>query len=168
MKPTKEQIESVIIKLHGYDVIIDKSSFDFVSKYKWFFSISTKGTSNIYFRRSVKLGNGKWGKVALHRELLGVTDGSLCVDHINGNTLDNRISNLRIATKSQNGMNSKVKKNSPTGITGVVPHRNTGRFIAQISVNRKNIYLGMFDDINSAIECRKKYEEEYFGEYARK
>jgi HNH endonuclease/AP2 domain len=63
------------------------------------------------------------------------------IDHINGIKTDNRISNLRLVTPNQNQQNRKPKKGG-TGIKGV--WRSKNRFIAQIAVNGKSIYLGSF------------------------
>ena len=67
-----------------------------------------------------------------------------CVDHINGNGHDNKIANLREATHAENGQNMKVRVNNTTGLTGASFHNQTGKWRSQITVNRKNIYLGLF------------------------
>ena len=87
------------------------------------------------------------------------------VDHINRNTLDNRIENLREASKSQNARNSKVYKNNVSGITGVRWDNQKQKWQSSIRVNSIQTHLGFFEEINDAIESRKKAEEKYFGEF---
>lgn len=101
----------------------------------------------------------------LHSYLMKPSKGYV-VDHINGNKLDNRRTNLRVCTPRQNSFNSRVSKNNKLGVKGVslTPH---GRYRARIMVNRKEIRLGHFEKIEDAIIARKKAERKYFGEYAR-
>lgn len=96
---------------------------------------------------------------ALHygKEPMGV------IDHINGDKLDNRISNLRDVTQQENVFNSKLGKNNSSRITGVVWHKKAEKWCAQIMVNRKQIYLGLFESKNKAIKARKNAEQKYFG-----
>lgn len=69
----------------------------------------------------------------------------LVIDHINGNFYDNRISNLRLATQSQNGMNRLLSKANKLRIKGVSWDRDRKKFKAVISVSGKIIQLGRFD-----------------------
>lgn len=87
------------------------------------------------------------------------------IDHINGNRLDNRISNLRLATMSQNLANSVIHRNNKSGFKGV--SRIETRFRAQIKKDGKVIYLGLFA---SALEAHEAYCEaaaRLHGEFAR-
>lgn len=88
------------------------------------------------------------------------------IDHINGNGLDNRKCNLRLATKSQNAMNHKLRKDNSTGFTGVRKLRS-GNYSARIKVGGKEINLGTFSNIEDAIKTREEAEIKYFGEYRR-
>ncbi len=89
------------------------------------------------------------------------------IDHINGNKLDNRISNLRLANNAENSRNCKLSKNNSSGITGVVFHKTANKWLAQIMLNRKNHYLGLYDTIEAAAKARKKAETQYFGQFAK-
>lgn len=84
------------------------------------------------------------------------------IDHINRNKLDNRINNLRIADATLNARNASISKNNTSGHVGVTWHKGAGKWIAQINVNRKNIYLGCHENIEDAINARKQAEREHF------
>lgn len=83
------------------------------------------------------------------------------IDHINGSTIDNRISNLRSVSQAENAKNLKKYKNNTTGIPGVHWHKSQSRWQSSIGVNGKLIYLGSFTDIDCAIEARKEAEVKY-------
>ena len=88
------------------------------------------------------------------------------VDHINGLKYDNRKSNLRICTYSDNSKNQKKRSNNTSGVTGVSWCEKDSCWVAQICVNGRTMYLGGFQEKSDAIKVRKKAEEKYFGEYS--
>jgi hypothetical protein len=63
-------------------------------------------------------------------------------------------------------MNCKVSKNNTSGVTGVTWNKQNNNWIAQISINRKNIHIGSFDKFEDAKKARREAEDKYFGEYA--
>jgi hypothetical protein len=87
------------------------------------------------------------------------------VDHINGDKKDNRWSNLRLATCSENGMNAKQKLGA-SGIRGVVFCPSARKYRAQIYIRRKRKTIGYFDNIADAQEARKRAEDELHEEFA--
>ena len=89
------------------------------------------------------------------------------IDHINGNRLDNRICNLRLASNQENSFNTKIKKNNTSGCTGVTWSQNAKKWMAQIVVNNKTIYLGIFKDKNLAIQTRENAVKAHFGVFAK-
>lgn len=89
------------------------------------------------------------------------------VDHVNGDTLDNRKCNLRIVTNQQNSMNCSKPLNNTSGYKGVYFDKSRKKWVANIKVNRKTIFLGRFDNIEDAYKARLEAEEKYFGEYRR-
>ena len=88
------------------------------------------------------------------------------VDHVNHDVYDNRKKNLRVCTQSNNMMNGAKKKSNTSGITGVWWSNHSNKWIAEIMVNQKKIYLGSFADIVDAANERKQAEEIYFGKYS--
>jgi len=87
------------------------------------------------------------------------------IDHINGVKSDNRIENLRCATSSQNGANSRVSSNNTSGWCGVYKQGNI--FRAQIHVNRKTHCLGTFTDSREAALAYNYAAEKFFGKFSR-
>ena len=98
----------------------------------------------------------------LHRFLLNAPNGTY-VDHINGNTLDNRRQNLRICTNSANLRNGRIRTNNISGFTGVGFNKNRNKWEARIKVKYKQINLGRFDSKQMAIKARKKAEQKYWN-----
>lgn len=89
------------------------------------------------------------------------------IDHINLNKLDNWFDNFREATRAQNNINSvPVQKNSSVR-KGVSWHSQMSKWRAYITVSCRQISLGLFDDVNKAIDARVAAESKYYGEYAR-
>lgn len=76
------------------------------------------------------------------------------VDHINHVRNDNRLFNLRFVTRSENSKNQSLSSKSTTGVTGVSFLKARKKYIAQIGVNRKLIYLGMFETLEEAAAAR--------------
>lgn len=83
------------------------------------------------------------------------------VDHINHDTTDNRIENLRIVSRSGNMRNKSIDKRNTSGATGVYYHRKNKKWYAQIMHNKKRIHLGFFCSFDLAVEARKEAELKY-------
>jgi len=87
------------------------------------------------------------------------------IDHRDGDGLNNRRSNLRKATDSQNLSNrTRINKNNTSGCTGVIPTRN-GRWKAVLHCRRKNVYLGTYSDKADAVLARLKGEAKYYKSF---
>lgn len=97
----------------------------------------------------------------MHRIVSG--NQGQCVDHINGNKLDNRRSNLRVCSQVENQQNRHViNKNNTSGVKGVSWFKPHQKWCAEIWVRGKKICLGYFDDKDAAAKARKLGEEKYF------
>jgi hypothetical protein len=88
------------------------------------------------------------------------------IDHINRNPADNRWCNLRPATQSQNMSNLLLTKASTSGHKGVHWHRAAGKWTAKIKVNKKSFYLGLFDNIENAIEAYRDASKKLHGAFS--
>lgn len=134
---------------------IDKEDYDKVKDITW--HQNNKG----YI---VGIINGVYIKI--HRLIMNCPDG-MDVDHKHGKDSrnDNRKSNLRIATRTQNSRNKQIQSNNKSGCTGVSFDNGKQRWRAEIWTP-KRIHLGWFKDFSDAVAARKKAEEEIFGEWS--
>jgi HNH endonuclease len=127
--------------------LIDDEDYDKVSGYKWYYS--GRGYANT--NKSIKM----------HRLIMDAPPG-MVVDHINGNTLDNRKANLRIVKQSTNIRNGKLRSNNKSGFKGVNYHKARKQWRAYIMVDYKHINLGWFTVKEDAIKARLEAERRYF------
>ena len=88
------------------------------------------------------------------------------IDHKNRKPSDNRFSNLRKASHAQNIRNRSKAKNNTTGFVGVYWIKRIQKWKAQITLKRKSIHLGIFDNIKEAIKVRRLAAVKYHGEFA--
>ena len=135
--------------------------------------VGTK-VGNVFLRHAystpgIRITMSGRGMFSAHRVAYAIYHGSIPqdmdVDHINGNGLDNRISNLRLVTIPQNMANRGDNRNNTSGVKGVVLRR--GHFIARIGVGGKLINLGEYRTMQEAIDARRAGEAAHFGQYAR-
>ncbi len=88
------------------------------------------------------------------------------IDHKNRNGCDNRWSNLRLATPTQNAQNASLRIDNTSGRSGVARHSNCDMWRAYITANKKVFYLGLFKDFDDAVAAREAAEIEMFKEFA--
>ena len=122
----------------GKCAIVDQKDFYWLNNFDWF----TKRNNKSFY--AVRLDNdcAKWPTlVSMHRELMNSPEGFF-VDHRNTDTLDNRSSNLRLATRSQNQWNRRKRKNTSSQFTGVSFYKRLGNWTACINVAKKE-YLSV-------------------------
>jgi hypothetical protein len=157
-----------ILLTKGFVTIVDAVDADLL-QYKWSVKLSRKTE---YAARGIGKNN-KVITIRMHRVILSrilgrdLINGEV-VDHINGNGLDNRRSNLRLATVAENNRNANKSMKPVSGLKGAYPIRD--RWRSYICIDRKQIYLGEYDTAREAhvayCEAAKKYHGEFanFGE----
>lgn len=105
--------------------------------------------------------------VYLHRIVMKASKNDV-IDHKNHDKHDNRKRSLRIGTQSNNMMNTSMRIDNTSGITGVYQDKRNGRWISEIHYKNKKIFLGSFENKDDAIATRRKAEEYYFDEWSYK
>jgi hypothetical protein len=90
----------------------------------------------------------------------------LNLDHVQGDSLDDRIEQLRPSSQSQNAANARIRSNNTSGIKGVFWEPKRKKWQAQIKVNYKAQFLGRFDDKAEAEAAYMNAARKYFGEFA--
>jgi hypothetical protein len=96
----------------------------------------------------------------------GCDPGQLCIDHIDENKLNNKFSNLRLATSSQNGFNITKTKSNTSGHRGVSWHKKFQKYQAYIDFKGQCFYLGLHETFEQAVATRQAKELELYGEFS--
>lgn len=144
---------------------VDVDCLDF----KWTLAVY-KGTHSYLMRRAPRSQGGH--VIFLHRVILEralgrpLNEGEF-TDHINGDTLNNCRSNLRLANKAQNQMNQAKRKDNKSGVRGVCWVTGKKKWRATVAAYGKEHHLGYFDNIEDAIEARRAGEKRWHGEFSR-
>lgn len=121
--------------------------------------IQSNGYRQIIFRRSSYLAHRLAWFLYYRQHPPG------CIDHINGDRDDNRIINLRPATRSQNCMNSTVRKTSKSGVKGVTWCSKRGQWRATLEKNGLVLLSARYDKLDDAVAARRAAECLHFGVY---
>lgn len=142
----------------GYFTLIDKEDFEKVSVHSWYANVSPDGqvyAIRVYKRRGYKL----------HRVLIGAKAGEM-VDHINGDSLDNRKINLRIVSPTMNNANQKPRKNKKysnfKGVSYLISGNRSKRWTSSVQIEGKTIRLGYFLTEEDAFQAYRKKHLELF------
>lgn len=143
----------------GYVTVIDEADAAVTGGHRWYAYV-------VPHRKAVYAGTHINGKsVYLHR-LLAPEWAE--VDHADGDGLNNRRSNLRDGTGlSKNKPNRGIQRNNTSGFKGVGWNKAQRKWVANIKVNRKQIYLGTYDTPQAAADAYDQAAVLHFGEYAK-
>jgi hypothetical protein len=136
-----------------------------LAAFKWCAKRDRDGRKWYAIRKAPRDG-GPGRRMWLHREVLGVTDPKVEVDHKDGNGLDCRRHNLRAATTQQNQANRGVQANNTSGFKGVNWRKRDRKWRAQIRVSGRNRGLGHYATPEDAARAYDAAAREAFGEFA--
>jgi hypothetical protein len=151
----------------GYTVTLDYDDIEWVSSFRWYSLILKKGKSRIYAYRPTGDRNNRRFEL-MHRAIMmrHGWSGEGQVDHVDGNGLNNCKSNLRSCNSVENGRNRGPQTNNKSGYKGVSKHTQYERWVAQIKINGKQTYLGVFIDSRDAALVYDEAARQHFGEFA--
>lgn len=145
----------------GEEFYFDLEDYTKIKDYCWY--INNDG----YL--SAKKRDGSDRHILMHNIIMG----QKYIDHIGGAKTrnDNRKNNLRIPSgeygfDSYNQMNKQTQSNNKSGYPGISWHKRDNIWEVHITVKKKQIYLGRYENLDDAIKARKAAEEKYFGEYS--
>jgi HNH endonuclease/AP2 domain len=166
----------VELVIQGYTVLLDDEDLDRVKALKWSRAGNCQIEGHTYFRHfDFYIGEDgqKHAKtIAMHRFIMGLSqrsDSKMEVDHINGIVLDNRKSNLRLCSHSDNLRNAKKQSNNTSGYRGVNFDKTHGKWRVQISLEKGKSAktIGRFNTPEEANACYQAKAKEVFGEFYR-
>lgn len=145
-------------------ILFDDQDYELISHYKWYLKKSYKSKPEKYYAATNVYTGVFSKKIEMHRLLMDFPIKKQ-VDHINGDGLDNRRNNLRVATCAENTKNRFITCRNTSGYKGVHLHR-TGKYNAQIMVNYKLISGGLFKSVIGAALRYNELAFKYHGEFA--
>lgn len=152
-------------KAIGKFLIVDEDDYDRISKFSW--SMDKDGYAQAHLKGSWDKVKNTGKKVKAHRIIIDCPDG-MEVDHKNGNRLDCRKKNLRVATHAQNLGNQKKTRGS-SKYKGVCLYKQNKKlcWVANIRTKGKPVYIGYFQSEEDAARAYDKKAKELFGEFAK-
>ena len=133
--------------------LVDLMDIEKVLKYRWYLGPSG-------------YAQNKNKRIRLHRYIMGLADDSLVIDHINHDKLDNRKSNLRICTHSENHAARRIQSNNTSGYKGVTYDKARSKYEVQIKFNGKKYFVGRFRNIIDAALAYNEKALELHGDFA--
>jgi hypothetical protein len=146
----------------GKVAIVDDEDYEYLNQWKWY---ANKLMGKFYAVRNNRINKKHVGSLIMHRILMK-TPKDLIVDHINGNTLDNRKCNLRNCTYSQNSQNQKISIKNTSGYKGVYYQKRDNNWRVIIKCNNIRIHIGIFECIIDAAKAYNAAALKYHGEFA--
>jgi hypothetical protein len=149
----------------GQYALIDRDDVETVGGYNWC-ALWNRGTQSFYAVRGLRIAVGKQTAFGMHNQILANPAG-LDIDHIHGNTLDNRRCALRLATRSENLRNRRINRNSASGFKGVSWHKSERKWRSDIQIENRRISLGYFSTAEAAHAAYCEAARKHFGVFAR-
>jgi len=153
-----------IFLTQGKVTFVDDVNYEQLNQYRWF---ALRNPCGYFYAARMIFKNNRQITIYMHREILGLSPKNKNqTDHINHNTLDNRIDNLRICTHQENAMNRKPRSNTSSKYKGVSWHKQMKKWLVHITVKKKIIHIGYFHNEIFAALAYNAAAEKYFGNFA--
>jgi len=146
----------------GYEAIVDIEDAGMASGYNWY--VMFCGENLVYAARNERV-TGKRKTILMHRVVANPSEKQV-VDHRDHNGLNNRKSNLRVCSHTENIRNSRKRLDNTSGYRGVCWNKKLRKWQAEINVNGEVIYLGTFKDIEKAYQAYCKASRRYHKDYS--
>lgn len=146
---------------------VDNEDFEYLNQFTWSFYPS-HGAGSKMFKKGGKKKHGQRLKIKylMHRVIMKAPNG-IEVDHKNRDTLDNRKKNLRLATRSQNGMNTKFLSHNKCGVKGVFCETRNGVQLWRVHIKVLNSrFFCSFKTFEEAVTARIIFALHFHGEFA--
>jgi hypothetical protein len=145
--------------------LVDAHNFHWLSQWNWYANLNAEN-GRWYAVRTIRLLNGRRVLQRMHRAIMGDPEG-VEIDHEDRDeTLNNRESNLRIATHAQNQQNCGLQINNTSGVKGVTWNKDKQKWHARIWADERQIHLGLFDTLLEAAQARNEAALKYHKEFA--
>lgn len=142
----------------GKVAIVDKDDYEELSRFKWYY------TESGYAARDARNTDRTSGKVIyMHKYIM---PSKYQTDHVNRDSLDNRKSNLRIATNADNTANRGRQSNNTSGYKGVSWSKVSKKWAIEIGYNNKRYRLGLMEDKEDAARLYNFWASDIHGEFA--
>jgi hypothetical protein len=154
------QVDDVTINISGYELLVSARDLEKVMSKKWHKSLGRLGIPYFACHKPVS------GKIYLHRFIMNCPS-DMVVDHISGNTLDNRRENLRICTQAENNRNLPKPKTNTSGYKGVYWNKEVQKWQSYIQINKKKKRLGSFKTPEEAYQAYCEASQKCHGEFGR-
>lgn len=144
----------------GKHALVNDEDFEMLNQYKWH---ARQSAGKFYASRREKEGRSM---IHMHRQVMRTPVGKE-TDHIDGDSLNNQRSNLRICTRAENMCNRDKQSNNKSGLKGVSLNKNTGKWRAVIQNDGRQVHLGLFTSKLAAHEAYTEACIKYHGNFAR-
>lgn len=153
-----------IILTKGKVALVDDEDFDSLSKTSWYAHSSKYGRTGYTARGTMK--NYKNKLFLMHRQILGLSNPKISVDHIDGNGLNNQKSNLRICTHGENMRNTRKRVNCSSRFKGISWNKDRKKWDVRANLNKKVYRVGRYDNEVEAALAYNVTASFLFGEFA--
>lgn len=137
----------------------DLEDVDIIKQHTWCSCTDRYGYTRV--ETNIKV-DGKYKRRSLAQVLTGEND----IDHNDKNPFNNRRSNFKIATRSDQTANQNLKKNNTSGVTGVYWFKTRNRWVAELQKDKIKVFKEYYKNFDDAVKARLNAEKQYFGEFA--